>query len=218
MQARVGAPRQHQRAGRLAEAQPRGAWVYGLAEQWRTAEVLFRTGEIVAPGGLRDLIEAVHGESPLDVPEGIRAEADRALGDACAEAGLARMNVVKLASGYRDGGGASDDRDYPTRLGQPIRALLLARPTPSGLLPWAQGDTRAEAELLSEVSAQATRFRGLALPDQSVPEIATFTEGWPDWKRASLTVCPVGGGGWICEGLRYDPKSGLLFSSPQAWG
>ena len=197
----------------LAEAQPRGAWVYGLAEQWRTAEVLFRTGEIVAPGGLRDLIEAVHGESPLDVPEGIRAEADRALGDAYAEAGLARMNVVKLASGYRDGGGASDDRDYPTRLGQPTRALVLARRTDAGLHPWAEGASRAEAELLSEVSARATRFRGLALPDQSAPEIATFTEGWPDWKRASLTVCPVETGGWICEGLRYDPKSGLLFDS-----
>ena len=161
----------------LAETQPRGAWVYGLAEQWRTAEVLFRAGEIVAPGGLRALIEAVHGENPLEVPEGIRAAEDRALGDAYAAAGLARMNVVKLERGYREGGGASDDRDYPTRLGQPTRALLLARRAPSGLRPWAEGDTRAEAELLSEVSARATRFRGLALPDQSAPEIAAFTEG-----------------------------------------
>ena len=150
---------------------------------------------------------------PLEVPEGIRVAEDRALGDAYAAAGLARMNVVKLERGYREGGGASDDRDYPTRLGQPTRALLLARPTPSGLQLWAEGDARAEAELLSEVSARATRFRGLALPDQSAPEIAAFTSGWPDWKRASLTVCPMGEDGWICEGLRYDPKLGLLFGS-----
>lgn len=197
----------------LAEAQPRGAWVYGLAEQWRTAEILFRTGEIVAPGGLRGLIEAVHGEEPLEVPEGIRASEDKTAGEAYAAAGLARLNVVKIAQGYREGGGASDDRDYPTRLGQPTRALLLARRTAGGLRPWAKAASRAEAELLSEVSARAARFRGLILPDQSTPEIATFTADWPEWKRAGLTVCPVGEDGGICEGLRYDPERGLLFTA-----
>lgn len=197
----------------LAEAQPQGGWVYGLAEQWRTAEVLFRAGEIVAPGGLRALIEAVHGEDHLlELPEGIRAAADKAAGEAYAAAGLARLNVVKIAQGYREGGGASDDRDYPTRLGQPTRALLLARRTPAGLSPWAEAASRPEAELLSEVSARETRFRGLALPDQSVPEIAAFTAGWPDWKRTGLTVCPVGEDGGICGGLRYDPERGLLFT------
>ncbi|WP_184154835.1 CRISPR-associated helicase Cas3' [Amaricoccus macauensis] len=197
----------------LAEVQPRGAWVYGLAAQWRTAEVLFRAGEIVVPGGLRALIEAVHGENLLRVPEGIRASEDRAAGEAYAAAGLARLNIVKIAKGYREGGGANDDRDYPTRLGRPTRALLLVRRTPAGLSPWAEAASRAEAELLSEVSARETRFRGLALPDQSAPEIAAFTADWPEWKRAGLTVCPVGENGGICEGLRYDPRRGLLFTS-----
>lgn len=195
----------------LTETQPRGAWVYGLAEQWRTADVLFRAGEIVAPGGLRDLIERVHGESPIGIPEGVQMAEDRALGEAHAEAGLARMNVVNLDLGYRGGGTASDDREYPTRLGRPTRALLLARLGPVGLQPWGEAETRAEAELLSEVSAQVTRFRGLDLPDQSAPEIVAMTEGWPEWKRAGLTVCPVGEDGSICEGLRYDPDLGLVF-------
>ncbi|TPE47901.1 CRISPR-associated helicase Cas3' [Amaricoccus solimangrovi] len=195
----------------LAEVQPRGAWVYELAEQWRTAEVLFRAGEIVAPGGLRALIEAVHGDDRVPVPDTLAAAEEVALGDAYAEAGLARMNIVKIAAGYRDGGGAADDRDYPTRLGQETRALLLTRRAPSGLVPWVEGESRAEAELLSEVSARATQFRDLALPDQSAPEIAAFTEGWPDWKRVNLTVCPVEEGGAICEGLRYDGNLGLLF-------
>lgn len=202
----------------LAEVQPRGAWVYGLAEQWRTAEVLFGIGEIVAPDDLRAVIEAVHGEGAIEVPEGIRAAEDKAIGDAFAEAGLARMNVVKLEKGYRDGGGASDDRDYPTRLGQPTRALLLARRTPAGLRLWVEGETRAESELLSEVSARASRFRGLEMPDQAAPEIVALTADWPDWKRAALTVCPVGEDGAICKGLRYDVGSGLLFVSPRALG
>lgn len=197
----------------LAEAQPRGAWVYNIAEQWRTAEVLFRTGEIVAPDGLRALIEAVHGDGRLDVPDGIRAAEEKSIGEAYAEAALAGMTIVKLEKGYRDGGGASDDRDYPTRLGQPTRALLLVRRTPAGLRLWAEGETRAEGELLSEVSARATRFQGLDLPDQAAPEIAALTVDWPDWKRASLTVCPVGDDGMICEGLRYDPDRGLVFAS-----
>jgi CRISPR-associated endonuclease/helicase Cas3 len=52
---------------------------------------------------------------------------------------------------------------------------------------------------VSEVSERATRFRDMALPDQSAPEIAAFTENRPDWKRASLTVCSVGEDGWTCE-------------------
>lgn len=202
----------------LTETQPRGAWVYEPAEQWRTAEVLFRTGEIVAPGGLRALIEAVHGAEGAAVPEGLRAAEDRAIGAAYAERAHAGMNVIKLENGYRDGGGASDDRDYPTRLGQPTRALMLVLRVPSGLRPWAEGGTRAESELLSEVSARATRFLGLTLPDQAAPDVVAFTEGWPDWKRAGLTVCPVGEDGGICEGLRYDAELGLVFTSPQARG
>lgn len=195
----------------LAEVQPRGAWVYNLAEQWRTAVVLFSAGEIVAPQGLRDLIEAVHGTDPLEVPEGITAAEIEAEGKALAESGLARQNVIAIAAGYRDGGGAADDREYPTRLGQETRALLLARRTASGLRPWAEGETRAEAELLSEVSSSAKRLVSLDLPCQSSPEIAVFTAGWPNWKRGSLTICPVAEDGAICEGLRYDPTLGLLF-------
>lgn len=198
----------------LARLQPRGGWVYGLADQWRTADVLFRAGEIVAPGGLRTLIEAVHGEERVAVPDGLADAEMEAEGAAYAEANLAQQNLVKIDDGYRqDVGNGGDDREYPTRLGQPTRALLLARRTPAGLVPWAEGETREEAELLSEVSARARRLDPLTLPDQAAPEIAAFTAAWPEWRRASLTVCPAGEDGTLCEGLRYDPERGLLFAS-----
>ena len=39
---------------------------------------------------------------------------------------------------------------------------------------------------------------------------------WPDWKRSSLTVCPVAEDGTICDGLRYDAEFGLLFDKSSA--
>jgi hypothetical protein len=44
------------------------------------------------------------------------------------------QNVVKLEEGYRFGGAAFDDADYPTRLGQPTRTLVLVR-TADGDIP-----------------------------------------------------------------------------------
>ncbi len=63
----------------LHQAMEKGAYVYSLDVQWRTACVLFDTGHIDAPAGLRALIEAVHGEDELaTVPEPIQqAELER---------------------------------------------------------------------------------------------------------------------------------------------
>nr|WP_217696392.1 CRISPR-associated helicase Cas3' [Rhodobacter aestuarii] len=191
----------------------RGAWVYDLADVWRTARVVFAAGRIEAPKGLRALIEAVHGPEAEPVPEVLgRAEVE-ALGKAAAHRTQAVHNLVDLAAGYRDGGGASSDTSYPTRLGGPSRTLVLARSTPNGLEPWAEreGLSLAEAWALSEVSARAARLDKLPLPDQAAPEIRAVTQDWPEWKRADLKVCLVTEDGTICEGLRYDRSLGLLF-------
>ncbi|WP_444455327.1 CRISPR-associated helicase Cas3' [Rhodobacter capsulatus] len=191
----------------------RGAWVYDLADQWRTAKVLFAAGRIEAPHGLRALIEAVHGEGAEAVPEVlIRAETE-ALGKAAAARTQALHNLVDLARGYRDGGGASPDTSYPTRLGGPTRTLVLARQTAAGLVPWAEGAdlSPAEAWALSEVSARAARLDTLPLPDQTLPQIVAVTRDWPEWKRTEVRLCPVSDDGTICAGLRYDRDCGLVF-------
>jgi CRISPR-associated endonuclease/helicase Cas3 len=197
----------------------RGAWVYDLADVWRTARVLLTSGigngRIEAPHGLRRLIEAVHGDAAEALPEPLQRAEIEALGKAAAARTQAVHNLVDLSRGYRDGGGASPDTSYPTRLGGATRTLILARHGPAGLLPWADGAgvRPAEAWALSEVSARAGRLDRLALPDQSSPAITAITRDWPDWKRAELRVCPVAEGGWICEGLRYDRDCGLVFSA-----
>ena len=90
----------------------------------------------------------------------------------------------------------------------------MVRRAGQGLRPYA-GDNDAEGWQSSEVQVAAHRLAALALPDQTAPEIAALIADWPDWRRASVTVCPLAGDGdgAICDGLRYDPERGIVFDS-----
>ncbi|WP_417209486.1 CRISPR-associated helicase Cas3' [Antarctobacter sp.] len=191
----------------------RGAWVYSIADIWRTARVLFERGRIEAPDGLRALIEAVHGPEAEDVPEVLIQAEMEVLGKDQAKRTQALHNLVDLDKGYRQGGRGDDDATYPTRLGDETLTLVLARHTPGGLEPWAEGCADHEGWALSEVSARRTRLEAHSLPDQSDEEIVAVTREWPEWKRNAVRVCPVGDDGRICEGLRYDAEYGLVFFS-----
>jgi CRISPR-associated endonuclease/helicase Cas3 len=196
-----------------------GAWVYSMADVWRSARVLFAGGRIEAPHGLRALIEAVHGEGAEDVPEALLHAEMQALGEDAGKRTLAQQNLVNLSEGYRMAGKGLDDVTYPTRLGEETRVLVLARRVGAALHPWAPPDPvndpdGTDAWAFSEVSASRKKLDRLPLPDQSMPEIAAVTKNWPEWKSAATVLCPVGEDGTICEGLRYDPDCGLVFLAP----
>ena len=188
-----------------------GAFVYPPALLWRSAQVLFEAGEIRAPDALRDLVEAAHGDA-LPVPEALEGAELEQIGKAGAASTHAGHNVIDWKAGYRRGAAGAGDADYPTRLGQPQRVLVLARGDGAGgLMPWAGGDWSVDSCQLSEVQASAARLDRLPLPDQTAPAIAAIKSDWPDWLAATRVLCPVGEDGSICEGLRYDPELGLLF-------
>lgn len=189
-----------------------GAWVYPVAEQWRTAMVLDQAGAIRAPDNLRALIEAVHGPDAGPVPAALERAEIEAEGEAYARHTRARHATIRIEDGYRDGGGGSEDVDYPTRLGQEMRVLLLLRRVDGALRFWAEGMDAGEAATLSEVSASARRLARLELPDQEAPEFAVFRKDWPEWRKAAVTLCVVGEDGAICKGLAYDGEMGLLFT------
>lgn len=193
-----------------------GAHVYALADVWRSARVLLAAGWIEAPQGLRALIEAVHGEDAETAPEPLQLSEVQAIGGAAAKDTLALHNLVDLSRDYRNAGKGNSDVTYPTRLGDETRTLVLARTTPTGLVPWAGEAVTAETWALSEVSARRSRLDRLPLPDQLRPAIAAITQDWPDWKRAEALLCPVAEDGAICEGLRYEAESGLLWQTPGA--
>lgn len=191
----------------------KGAWVYAMTDVWRSARVLFAQGQIGVPCEQRALIEAVYGEDAEPVPDVLlKAELDKEGRDG-ADRGMAWHNIVKFSDGYRKAGRGNDDVNYPTRIGEEARVLCLARRTPQGLVPWAEGEG-AEVWALSEVSAHRKKIDALPLPDQSTPDIVAITKDWPEWKRAQIRLCPVEEDGGICEGLRYDAECGLVFVSP----
>lgn len=190
----------------------KGAWVYAVADVWRSAHALFTQGQIGTPDRQRALIETVYGTDAEPVPEALlKAEQDK-YGKDGADRGLAWHNIVKLSDGYRKAGRGDDDVNYPTRLGEEARVLCLARRTAQGLVPWAEGEG-ADAWALSEVSAHRKKVDALPLPDQSSLDIMAITKDWPEWKRAQIRVCPVEEDGGICDGLRYDAECGLVFIS-----
>lgn len=189
-----------------------GAWIYPQTVAWRTAKVLFAAGGILAPDDLRDLVEAVHGAEAAPAPAALEGDEREAEGEDQAKRTHAGHNIVAFDEGYSSAQGVWDDTDYPTRLGRPQTTLLLMRAEAGKLRPWAGGDARdPKALMLSEVRADAARMSRLSLPDQAEAPIATVTEGWPDWRRGSVRVCPVGEDGRICNGLSYSSMEGLGF-------
>jgi len=196
-----------------------GAWVYRLDEQWLTARALFDEGEIVAPDGLRTLIEAVHGEDAPSVPKVLEEAERQATGDAMASAAMARSNVVDGSAGYLTGtrGAVSNDVLFPTRLGELQVTIALARRRGGELVSWADADDPATAWALSEVSASRRRFAHL-LPDQDAPEICAVSESWPEWRREACSVCVVEEDGAVGERLLYNKDLGLRIRSPSGRG
>ena len=191
----------------LHRVQPRGARVYPLADQWRTAREVFSVGEIRAPEGLRPLIEAVHGPDAAEVPKvfedaELRDEREVKCDRASArELVLAQSSFLKAAQTVRN-----EDRVL-TRLGIPQVTLWLARASDTGLVPF------GESWEGSEVRMSRARFEELGGVDQNAPEIAMLKAGWPEWKVASVIVAPVKACGEITNQLKYDGILGLLASS-----
>ena len=198
----------------LARVLDRGAFTYPLDLQWRTAKALFEFGRIKTPEDLRPLIEAVFDAEEMPVPDAIlRAEMER-VGDGMARQSRAAANMLILGDGYRKAGCPGSDESYPTRLGIPQQVMALARWDGEILRPWAQQEGSSETELwmLSELSASERSVQS-QLPDQTLPGIEAVKADWPDWKRASVAVCPVVDEG-ISDGLHYSRDWGLLTRPP----
>ena len=195
----------------------RAARVYRHDHQWLTARAIFEAGVIDEPDGVRALIEAVHGEDAPEVPEPLVRLSLDAEGAASAEAALAQQNVVSPHQGYLrgTGDGVWSEEKFPTRLGQVEATLVLACRQGDRLQPWCDADAPARAWALSEVRCSKWRLDRLpnGLPDQTAPDVREVKADWAEGKRDHLILCPVTQDGDICEGLRYDPDWGLMFSS-----
>lgn len=188
-----------------------GALVYPLDVQWRTAAALLDQGVIRAPGGLRDLIETVHGDDPQEVPEALEGFEIETIGRRMSEGQQAFNQLIDAEDSYDQPQmqRVFDDDSFPTRLGIPQVTLRLAREENGRLAPWS-GEGLFGWKL-SEVLVSAARFRNLQGVDQDRPKIRAVLDDWPDWMRKRVVVAPVEENGVICEGLQYNSDLGIVF-------
>ena len=190
-----------------------GARVYPQDLLWRTAKELFDRGVISAPNGLRDLIEAVHGDDPAEVPVALQSVEIETEGRQLSEAQQALNQVLDPTDSYDQFQmrRVFDDDQFPTRLGIPQVTLRLARARDARLVPWSGEDV--DGWQSSEVQVPATWYGRLEGVNQDQPAIGAVRETWPKWMQRRGLVAPVTADGNICEGLRYDSNIGAVFES-----
>ncbi|MFB9910190.1 CRISPR-associated helicase Cas3' [Rhizobium paknamense] len=201
----------------LSGSLPGTSYVYANhALIWKSARVLFKTGEIRSPEGVRHLVEQVYSEGALDdSPKGLEGRRRVAEGESQADTSLGRFNVLDRKKGY----GASSSLWHaevriPTRLGPERTIFRLARWTGETLEPWAGNlapdQTRQDVErlwALSEVSLASGRANARGAYPPEIEQAALHMEStWADWERAVLLpVLPA----------KDQPEARLLLKTPK---
>jgi CRISPR-associated endonuclease/helicase Cas3 len=120
-----------------------------VGQLWLTQQLLGPAGKLSMPGDARGLIEGVYGEEAQDgIPAALQELSFKAIADAYAKSGVARMNALKLAKGYsrtsaEDSGGWEEEAKIPTRLGDDTVRVALVRANGDGWLPYADVESFA---------------------------------------------------------------------------
>jgi CRISPR-associated endonuclease/helicase Cas3 len=118
----------------------KGQYVYrDHGQLWLSAKVL-QKGSFAMPADARDLIETVFAEA-ASLPDALKKNALKARGQEMSEASLAQQNTLKIEGGYRRGdiGDWWGEAKTPSRLGEEMTEIVLAKWTGKGLQRWADG-------------------------------------------------------------------------------
>lgn len=201
---------------------PRGRWVYEHHGQlWLTARWLVDHHGFFVPEDARSMIEAVYGEDAAgQIPDGLSKSCLRAEGAAGAMSAQGRLNSLSLDSGYQATATHwQDNATAPTRLGDPMVTLRLAKWEGDCLVPLLGSDPRHAWEL-SQVSVRRHRIAREAA-NLAVEAAEDAKASMPDrGKWCVLIALSSRGPDWIgCaenwQGkpvkIRYNEREGLQF-------
>lgn len=172
----------------LSAAQPKGGGIYRAGVQWRTARALFADGDkggIVAPDGLRDLVEAAYADE--EPPEPLKASDQRREAEEMAHRQHARNLALDWSRGYWSARAVGADQEVGTRLGDETATLRLARLVDGEVRPWSDDRDPARAWALSEVNARV-RWLGPGWREAVAPEalraaVERAKAAWPDFEH-----------------------------------
>jgi CRISPR-associated endonuclease/helicase Cas3 len=215
----------------FSSAFPRAAHVYEAhALLWLTAKTLFEAGAIVAPEGVRMLVETVYGaQNPETFPAALRANFDRAEGCAYGERGQADNNLLVFAKGYAaDHRGWSDDVNTPTRLGEAQTIFRVALWRDGRLRPYAEDEDEPRAWALSEVSIRAYAASGRRACPPDMERAAAALEAIWRAHGDRAVILPFAGPDNMRVGVTnekaqereawYDAEIGLKVALPRSTG
>lgn len=188
---------------------------------WLTARLLTERGGFEMPDDARVLIEGVYGEdAQIRVPEPLQQTHFETEAKALSHSSLARQNSLALDEGYETPAlDWWDDAATPTRLGDPVSNLRLARWQNGRIVPWAEGpfawqlsDVSVRQALVAAEAEHAGAGYGGA--------VEAAKESMPDkGKWSLLVVLERVNGGWIGQAkdsqgrvvsIRYDSDAGLM--------
>lgn len=140
------------------------------ARLWLTARALFVRGRVRVPGDVRDLVEAVYGPD-LEIPPRLERNWFASEGERSAAQALAEQAILCPERGYVAVEVWNSDARTPTRLGEPMVTLRLARFVDERLEPWCSDPDPRRAWALSEVQVRARRITRAELPPDLPKEL-----------------------------------------------
>jgi len=200
---------------------------------WLTARALFVRGRVRVPQDVRELVEAVYGPD-VRVPHRLECNWFASTGERAAARVLAEQAILDPDRGYVADQVWDSDARTPTRLGEPMVTLRLARFAEGRLEPWCDDADRRRAWALSEVQVRANRLATVELPPGCTREMVDgVRRSWGKFEapdlfggpaRADLQLLPLiaqPDGTWLGRGrgpddgaieLRYAFDTGLVLS------
>jgi CRISPR-associated endonuclease/helicase Cas3 len=206
-----------------AAAFPRAAWVYkNHALLWLSAVALFGRERVRVPEDVRALVEAVYDDADVEewAPAALQRNVIKALGEAQAARSLAQTNLLSVSKGYGgDHPGWDEDTRTPTRLGEEMTTLRLARITGDRLSPWCSDPDPHRAWALSEVAVRKHRVSDVPAPPEWLRPMAerVIREEWTrhDADKRLLPLLEQASGLWqgIVLGRRAEEFTGTYTRS-----
>lgn len=198
-----------------------GGWyVYSLPLLWRTARILFKEGQIIAPSSdaspglqkanIRRMIESVESENLIPLPDLIASVEYEVRGQALAERAHSQQNVLSVEDPYSTAVNIFSEERFPTRLGEDQIILRLAKYEEGTLKPWVSDVNEFKAWAMSEVSISRSRWETHSKGLKLNPDVERLLAQMKEWQQRVYRICPVGSDGQL-QGLsvKYDAQYGL---------
>ncbi|MDE3269545.1 MAG: CRISPR-associated helicase Cas3' [Pseudomonadota bacterium] len=135
---------------------------------WLTAKILQERKAFAVPQDMRNMIEYVY-DGNAELPASLERQAITADGNRRAQASIAEVNKLPLEGGYTKSAMELcwDEASTPTRLGEEMITIYLAKWLGNKLQPWVQGE---HAWQMSSVAVRAFYGKQAVVPPE-VPDV-----------------------------------------------